>query len=82
VSGSDLRWCHRFKIEQGKTERRCHKRRLQVNRQQDAEPYRVKAEFDHNRGKNRNMDKCNFDKIEKKADNKNKSHDNGQNHSM
>jgi hypothetical protein len=76
----DFRRRHRLQIKQGKPEGRRHERGLQVHRQQDAEPYRVVSEFDHDGGQHRYMDKGDFDEIQEKADDEDQPHDNGQHH--
>ena len=80
MTGCNFRRCHRFQIEQGKPERRRHERCLQVYRQQNTEPDGIEPELDHDRRQHRHMNEGYFDKIEKKTNDKDQPHDNGQYH--
>ena len=79
MTGFNLRRGDRLQIEQRKTERRRQKRGLQVHRQQDTKPDRIIAEFNHDGRQHRYMNKGYFYKIQKKTDEKNQGHHDGQN---
>ena len=82
MPGGDLGRCYSLEIKQGESKGRRHKGRLQIDRQENAEPHGIKPEFQHDGGQNRHMDKGDFNEIEEKTDEEDDGHYDGQNNIM